>query len=294
MKLFIIINLFFVSFTIFAQTATISGKITCNEQPLEFAAVGLIGTSFAAVSDINGAFKFTPIPFGKYELQISLIGYQRLKQTVVIDKEGTIKLNLVLVSMQNSLNEVVVTGTMKEVSRADSPIPVEVLTPKLFQKNPTPSLFESMQMVNGVQPQLNCNVCNTGDIHINGMEGPYTMITIDGMPIVSALSTVYGLSGIPNSLVSRVEVVKGPASTLYGSEAVGGLINVITKNPMSAPNLSVDVFATTDQEYNVDLGIKTKLKKAHSLLGISYFNFQNIMDKNQDNFTDVTLQNRIS
>jgi iron complex outermembrane receptor protein len=73
-------------------------------------------------------------------------------------------------------------------------------------------------------------VCNTGDIHINGLEGPYTMVLIDGMPIVSSLSTVYGLAGIPNSLVKRIEVVKGPASTLYGSEAVGGVINIITKS----------------------------------------------------------------
>jgi outer membrane receptor for ferrienterochelin and colicins len=55
-------------------------------------------------------------------------------------------------------------------------------------------------------PQLNCNVCNTGDIHINGLEGPYTLVLIDGMPIVSGLSTVYGLSGIPNSLLERIEI----------------------------------------------------------------------------------------
>ena len=64
---------------------------------------------------------------------------------------------------------------------------------------------------------MNCNICNTGDIHINGLEGPYTMVVIDGMPVVSGLSTVYGLSGIPQSLVERIEIVKGPASTLYGS-----------------------------------------------------------------------------
>ena len=108
-------------------------------------------------------------------------------------------------------------------------------------------------MVNGVQPQLNCNVCNTGDIHINGMEGPYTMLLIDGMPIVSSLSTVYGLSGIPNSMVKRIEVVKGPASTLYGSEAVGGLINIITKDASLSPRLKVDLSATSVQEYNADL-----------------------------------------
>jgi outer membrane receptor for ferrienterochelin and colicins len=276
-----------------AQTGVIGGKVTSGGRPVEMVVVGLTGTVYSAVTDQKGNFKISGVPFGKYELQFSLIGYEKVKKNISItDSLNTI--NQVLMSVENSLNTVVVTGTMKEISRLESPIPVEVLTPKLFQKNPTPSLFESMQMVNGVQPQLNCNVCNTGDIHINGMEGPYTMITIDGMPIVSALSTVYGLSGIPNSLVNRIEIVKGPASTLYGSEAVGGLINVITKSPLSAPLFSVDIMATSDQEYNVDLGLKTRLKKAQSLLGISYFNFQNILDKNNDNFTDVTLQHRIS
>ena len=146
---------------------------------------------------------------------------------------------------EKTVGEVVITGTMKEVRKSDSPVPVEIITPKLFQKNPTPSLFDAVGMVNGVKPQINCSVCNTGDIHINGMEGPYTMILIDGMPIVSGLSTVYGLSGIPNSLVERIEIVKGPASSLYGSEAMGGIINVITKNPQRAPKFAADIFSTS-------------------------------------------------
>ena len=136
----------------------------------------------------------------------------------------------------------------------NSPVPVEVYSASYFKSNPTPSLYESLQNVNGVRPQLNCNVCNTGDIHINGLEGPYTMVLIDGMPIVSGLSTVYGLTGIPQSLVDRIEVVKGPASTLYGSEAVGGLINIITKNPLQANRFTADVFATSWAEVNMDLG----------------------------------------
>lgn len=293
MKLFLLLNLFFV-ISVNGQTGSIKGKITSDNKPVEFVSVGLTGTQYNTFTDKDGAFEISQIPFGKYEYQLVIVGYQRVKKEITIDKSLPFIINQTIISMDNRLNEVVITGTMKEISRSESAIPIEILTPKLFLKNPTPNLFESMQMVNGVQPQLNCNVCNTGDIHINGMEGPYTMITIDGMPIVSALSTVYGLSGIPNSLVNRIEVVKGPASTLYGSEAVGGLINVITKNPLSAPLLSVDVMATSDKEYNLDLGVKTKLKKSHSLLGINYFNFQNVMDKNGDNFTDVTLQNRIS
>lgn len=203
-------------------------------------------------------------------------------------------------SLSNDLNddtleEVVISGTMKPVLRSESLVPVEVYTPTFLKKNPTSNVFEALQIVNGVRPQVNCSVCNTGDIHINGLEGPYTFVLIDGMPIVSGLSTVYGLSGIPNSLIERVEVVKGPASSLYGSEAVGGLINIITKNPKKAPLFSADVFGTSWGEVNTDLGLSTKVgEKAYLLLGVNYFNYSNPIDKNNDNFTDLTLQDRIS
>ena len=193
------------------------------------------------------------------------------------------------------LGEVVLKGTMKAVSRKDSPVPVEVYTSKYFKTNPNPSLFESIGMINGIQPQINCNVCATGDIHINGMEGPYTMILIDGMPIISSLSTVYGLNGIPNSLVERIEVVKGPASSLYGTEAMGGLINIITKDAAKASTFHADLYTTTWLENNIDLAYKFKLgENVNSLIGLNYFKYGNQQDHNKDNFTDVTLQDRIS
>ncbi len=193
------------------------------------------------------------------------------------------------------IDDVVVTGTIKPVSKSKSPVAVDIYSQKFFQKNPTPSVFEAIAMVNGVQPQLNCSVCNTGDIHINGLEGPYTMILIDGMPIVSSLSTVYGLSGIPNSLIERIEVVKGPASSLYGSEAMGGVINIITKNALIAPKLSVNMMTTSWAENNIDLSTKFNLgKKAASLLSLNYFDFNEKIDQNKDNFTDAALQKRIS
>ncbi|MBK6827882.1 MAG: TonB-dependent receptor plug domain-containing protein [Chitinophagaceae bacterium] len=161
------------------------------------------------------------------------------------------------------MDAVVVSGTLRAVKKTDSPVPVEVYTTQFLKKNPSPSIFEALQNVNGVRPQLNCSVCNTGDIHINGLEGPYTMITIDGMPIVSSLASVYGLFGIPSQLIDRVEIVKGPASGLYGAEAIGGLINIITKSPEKAPAFTVNFMTTSWLLHNLDLGVKYRVGKKH-------------------------------
>ena len=280
---------------IFAQSVSLSGKVTSEGEPVPFANIILSDNSKGAASDDAGNYRINDLEPGTYTLKASAVGYQVLTKKVVVQAGEQKQLDLELPAGNLQMNEVVVTGTLKEVNRLESPVPVEVYNPSFFKKNPTPSLFDAMQNINGVRPQLNCNVCNTGDIHINGLEGPYTMVLIDGMPIVSGLSSVYGLSGIPNSMVERIEVVKGPASSLYGSEAVGGLINVITKNPANAPLFSADVMASTWQEYNIDLGNRFSIGGAASVLtGFNYFNYSNPVDNNNDGFTDVTLQDRIS
>src|SRR5690606_12925876 len=216
----------------FAQNGKLTGKISDTRgQSLGAATIAILQLNKNAVSDNSGKYEISDIPYGTYHVELRFVGLNTFKTEVILNSPQT-ELNVTLKAESHTdLDEVVVSGTMKEVSKLESPVPVEVYTSKFFRANPTPSIFDALQNVNGVRPQLNCNVCNTGDIHINGLEGPYTMILIDGMPIVSGLSTVYGLSGIPQSLIDRVEIVKGPASTLYGSEAVGGLINIITKRP---------------------------------------------------------------
>lgn len=277
------------------ETGVLTGVVKTNEgEPVAYAAIGILGTNLGVQTDSLGRFVMATVPVGRHRVKVSFVGFVTQEREVIVLANKKNDLQVALEEMENSSQEVVVTGTMQESYKANSVTPVEIYTPKFFQKSPSPNLFYALQMVNGVRPQLNCNVCNTGDIHINGMEGPYTMVMIDGMPIVSSLSTVYGLMGIPNGIVDRIEIVKGPASTLYGSEAVAGVVNVITKNPVRAPIVYLDANASSWGEYNTDLSVKWKQKKAHSLLGINYFNFKRKMDKNEDGFTDMTLQDRIS
>ena len=221
---------------------------------LEWVDVIVEGMNKGATTNEDGKFSIANLPRGSYNLISRTTDFYNDTIRVTLTNEDPVYVVFKLKPVTIDYDEIVVSGTMRAVRKSDSPVPIEVYSKEFFRSNPAPSIFESLSQVNGVHPQVNCSVCNTGDIHINGLEGPYTMILIDGMPIVSGLSTVYGLSGIPQSLIERVEIVKGPASTLYGSEAVGGLINVITKSPDQAPLLFAEAFGTSWGEVNADLG----------------------------------------
>jgi len=290
-----LIRLFFIfilSQNLISQVPFVKGTVFSKGQPLEGASVIVTGSNKGTITDASGIFNLDISGIKNPRIIISYLGYKSF-----IKKLNLKKLNLgnIILKLDDQLDEVVISGTLKPVSRLDSPVPVEVYSQTFFKSNPTPSVFEALEIVNGVRPQLNCNVCSTGDIHINGQEGSYTMILIDGLPIVSGLSTVYGLSGIPQALIDRVEIVKGPASTLYGSEAIGGVINLITKVPENTSKISFDSFVSGWGESNTDLGYRYNISdNSTGLLGINYYNFSNPIDNNEDGFTDLTLQDRIS
>ena len=298
MKVNLLISFFglmLISLNVCAQTTSLHGKITFNNIPEPFVNVFIDDFSLGTSSNIEGIYSLEGIPLGTSTVEVSAIGFMSQKHELIFKEGVSINLDFTLEVANDRLNEIVISGTLVPVSKLESSVAVEVYTKRFFKKNPTPSIFESLQNINGIRPQLNCNVCNTGDIHINGLEGPYTFVLIDGMPIVSGLSTVYGLSGISQSLIERVEIVKGPASTLFGSEAVGGIINIITKQPGNATKFSIDSYGSSWGEQNTDLGISYKLgKKNKGLLGVNHFIYQNPIDNNKDGFTDLTLQNRIS
>ena len=269
---------------------TIRGEIrdALSGEPVPLATIRT-GDSLQVLADKQGYFTLTLS--GHDRLYITAMGYE--PAAVLTGHKDYF--HITLLPHRKEIEGVVITGTLKAVRRSESPVAVEVYTPQFLKKNLSPSIFESLQHVNGVRPQLNCSVCNTGDIHINGLEGPYTLVAIDGMPVMSSLASVYGLFGIPTQLIDRIEIIKGPASGLYGPEAIGGMINIITKSPGKAPVLTSQLMSSSWKEQSFDAGLKFGIsKKIHSLLGLHYFNYQDRADHNNDRFTDVALQNRVS
>ncbi len=272
----------------------LKGRVSDGVQPIAGATVYFPSINKGGVTNLDGDFVFDALPKGNYPVVISYVGFLPQKTTLSIS-EGEQDLGELILLPDSSLDEVIISGNLKPVNRLESTIPVEVYSPQFLQQNPSPNLFEGIQYINGIRPQINCSVCNTGDIHINGLEGPYTFVLIDGMPIVSSLASVYGLNGIPTGMIEKVEIIKGPSGTLYGSQAVGGLINVITKLPEYSPRFFSDVYGTSWQEFNADLGFSGKInEKINFLTGINGFIYDNPIDQNKDNFTDVTQQKRFS
>lgn len=274
--------------------AVLNFKVVSGDVPLEYVQIVRQGDGKVLMTNQAGAATFTFQQSGVEAFQFSLVGYET-KILTLDEIAGEETIIVELFESSNNLDELVVTGTMKSVSRMDCTVPVEVYYSSFFQKNPLPNLAEALQNINGLRTQNNCGVCNTQDIRINGMEGANTMVLIDGMPIVSALGTVYGFSGIPMSMVEKIEVVKGPASALYGSEAVGGLINIITKQAGKKPLISADISSTSWLEHNYDLMGSYRLgKRITATTGINYFDFNNRVDNDNDGFMDMSLARRLS
>ncbi|MFC2175447.1 TonB-dependent receptor domain-containing protein [Bacteroidota bacterium] len=284
------------SFCAQSQEGTISGSVTDGVTSVPFANVILSGSIFGASADENGYFELKNIPFGKYQLQISSVGFVPFSKKVVLNSKSLQLGGLQMAPSVLGLDEVVVTGTMKETFVSTSPIKIDVVSSKFFEQTTTPTnLVEAINLVNGVEEVVGCGVCFTNSISINGLPGPYTAILVDGSPLYGNLASVYGLNSIPTSMIERMEVIKGPNSTLYGSEAVAGVINIITKRPIDQPLVSVNIMGTTHGELFGDIAVSTPIgKRLNVSNGASLAYVDVFEDQNLDGFGDFVSMDRVS
>ena len=276
-----------------AEAGVVVGKVVSGGGPVPYARVEVVGAGIATLADGGGAFVLRLVP-GRHRLLASALGYGALETMVTVAADGPTRVELVLGAAALALEPVVVTGTLRERRVTESPVKVDVVTGGYLRRKTTANLMEAIEHVNGLYRQVDCGVCYTDNIRINGMEGPYTAVLIDGMPIMSALASVYGLNGINPSLIERIEVVKGPSSTLYGTEAMGGVVNVITKDARFAPRLVADAHRTSWGRLTVDAAAAPSAGAVSALVSGTLVRADRFLDGNGDGFSDIPLENRVA
>lgn len=275
-----------------AQAPGIEGRVVDESgRAIPYAGVSLTGSPRTVQADAKGRFRLTGLEARTVTVIVSAQGYRPVETEVKADPEGTF-LRITLSPAPVALDAITVTGTMKTATVSASPVKVSVVPRAVLQRNATNNLVEAISYVNGLYQQVDCGVCYTNNLRINGMEGPYTAVLIDGMPIMSSLASVYGLNGINPALIQQVEIVKGPSSTLYGSEAMAGVINVMTKDPRFSPRFALDASGTSDGEGNVDFSLSTAPGEVSGVLSGNVAYNSRFVDDNRDGFTDFPLNRR--
>lgn len=199
---------------------------------LSFINIYLEGTTIGTTSDATGHYFLKNLPEGKFTIVAKSLGYKTEKKSINLKKGKTIEINFEIEEDAVSLDGVVVSANRNETTRRMAPTLVNVLDARVFETSNATSLAEGLNFQPGVRVENNCQNCGFQQVRINGLDGPYTQILMDSRPIFSALTGVYGLEQIPANMIERVEVMRGGGSALFGSSAIAGTINIITKEPM--------------------------------------------------------------
>ena len=272
----------------------VQGQVLAQGRPVSFALIGVMGTTYGTQANIDGTFKMEGLPPGEYTFIASSMGYRSAEVAGVLVADQILQVDFELEPRAIELDGVAVTGSLTRTFVKESPTKINVVAPTYLEKIPTANVMEVIENINGLYQQVDCGVCGTNNIRINGMDGPYTAVLIDGMPIMSSLAAVYGLNGISPAMIQQIEIIKGPMSTLYGSEAMGGVINIITKSPQTAPPFTLNAFRTAHGENAIDAGGSGNWGRWSGMASATLFHNDQYHDENGDNFADLALSTRTS
>lgn len=217
-----------------SSDANIYGHVIDKEFKEHMAGVTIFlkGTTIGTTTDDTGHYYLKNLPEGTFTVVMKYIGFKTMEKKVVLKKGTTIEVNFEAEEETMSLDDVVVSANRNETTRRMAPSLVNVLDSKMFETTHTTTLADGLNFQPGVRVENNCQNCGFQQVRINGLDGPYTQILMDSRPIFSALTGVYGIEQIPANMIERVEVVRGGGSALFGSSAVAGTINIITKEPL--------------------------------------------------------------
>lgn len=214
--------------------ANVFGHVTdkVSKEHLPYVTILIKGTTISTTTDATGHYLLKNLPTGSFTLEVRSVGYRTETRTVNLVKGKTLEQNFEIEEDMVALDGVVVSANRNETTRRMAPTLVNILPMKTFENTNSACLAQGLNFQPGVRVENNCQNCGYQQVRINGLNGPYTQILIDSRPIFSALAGVYGLEQIPSNMIDRVEVMRGGGSALFGSSAIAGTINIITKEPV--------------------------------------------------------------
>jgi len=298
-KQFAILLLLCLSLISFSQhdnsvTHTINGTVTSEGKPVAFATVSIKGTSNGSICDDDGKFSLTS-KHGEFTITVQAVGYKTVDKSIHLDNSITI--NFDLIEDISSLDQVVVTGTRTYKKRTNSAVIVNVINSKTLENVQACTLSEGLKFQTGLRVETNCQTCNYTQLRMNGLAGGYSQILINGRPIFSPLTGLYGMEQIPTNMIDRIEVVRGGGSALYGSSAVGGTVNVITKIPRNNSfelGYTYQNFENTSE--NIITGNATVVGEDKNSGATFFINNRerNYFDANGDNFSELPKLKNLS
>ncbi|MEY3399361.1 MAG: hypothetical protein RL220_1955 [Bacteroidota bacterium] len=196
------------------------------------------------------------------------------------------------------LRELVITGTKTFKRKTESPVIVNILDSKTLSTLQVCNLSESLKFQPGLRIEANCQTCQYTQLRMNGLQGGYSQILINGRPIFSPLMGLYGMDQLPVNMIEKIEVVRGGGSSLYGSSAIGGTVNVITKIPLTDGYEFNSFYQSIGQRTDdFNLGGNATLVNKSATAGTTIFmNKRNrkMYDANGDRFSEIPSIDNLS
>ncbi|MFW5820202.1 MAG: TonB-dependent receptor [Bacteroidota bacterium] len=285
--------------------ANLTGHVISDGEHIPYASVFIKGTTIGTVTDQTGHYKLVNLPVGELTVVAKVVGYESEEQTIIAEANITQEINFSLEKDVLNLEEVVVSADRSEQKRTQAPVIVNTISPDIFQTSESVTLGEGLNFSPGLRLENNCQNCGFTQVRMNGMEGPYSQILINSRPIFSGLAGVYGLELIPVNMIEKVEVVRGGGSSLYGSNAIAGTINILLKDPViNSYEIGTSYYATgiglngsggIAPDYN--LNFNTSVVSDDNKSGVSIFGFtrkRELFDANGDKLSEISPMDNLT
>lgn len=276
--------------------ANIVGHVVdaADGEHLPYCIITVEGTHLTAMTDASGHYTLRDLSPGTYTLFASYTGYTTVSKTVEVNSDRTVEVNFTLAADAFMLDQVVVTSSKTATKRRESPALVSITPGSLLCSVGAASLADGLDFQPSVRVENNCQNCGFTQVRINGLDGHYSQILMNSRPVFSALTGVYGLEQIPSNMIDRIEVMRGGGSALFGSSAIGGTINIITKDPQvntasfSHTFTSIGVSGALDNNTTLNASIVTD----NNLAGIMVYGqsrTRDAYDDNADGYSEIAL-----